>query len=193
MDHWINLLPILILTAACFYIMLTDEWFLLMAGYAVIYLAGFSIMVQYWSLTFSLIKLLTGLMSLVVLGLSVYKNREKRATPVKSAVVFRCVALGLFFIILTFLVYRISNYLSVPLEIVLASLLILTMSVFQLGITQDHLKLFLAIISLFFGFEMIFSANETSLLINGLLAVLTLLISLMGSYMIVNETEEDKE
>jgi hypothetical protein len=91
------------------------------------------------------------------------------------------------------MVYSISNYLSIALEIVLAALLLIGFGIFQLGITHEPYKIFLAILVLFFGFELIFSANESSLLVNGLLAVVTMLIALMGSYMIINEFETGDE
>jgi len=187
MDNWINIIPILILTAACYFILLTEDWLYLIIGYASIYISVFIIIVQFWSFTFSLVQLLTGLMSLVVIGFSMVDQKRIPRKKLNGELIFHIVAHSLIFIILISLVYRISNYLSVALEIVLASLLILGFSVFQLGMTHNNLKIFLSIIIMFFGFELIFSANESSLLVNGLLAVVTLLVSLMGSYLIVNE------
>ncbi|MDP3683189.1 MAG: hypothetical protein Q8S01_04580, partial [Ignavibacteria bacterium] len=83
--------------------------------------------------------------------------------------------------------------LSIALEIVLASVLLIGFGIFQLGITHESYKLFLAILVLLFGFELIFSANETSLLVNGLLAAVTMLVALMGSFMIINEFEAGED
>jgi hypothetical protein len=193
MDHWINLIPILILTAACLFIMLTDDWRKILISYAVIYISAFSIITQYWSFSFSLVKLITGLMSLVVLGLSINKHFEVPQRKLNAEFIFRLVALFLIFVIMVFLVNQISNYLSIPLEIALASLLMIGFSVFQLGISLQPRRIILAILTLFFGFELIFSANESSLLVNGLLALVSLLVALMGGYMIVNEFESDEE
>jgi len=189
MDHWINLLPILLLTAACIYVFLTNDWRRILIAYAIIYVCAFAIVAQYWSFTFSLVKLITGLMSLVVMGFSINRYYSIPLKKVKSELVFRLIALCLIFILVTFMVYRISNYLSISLEIVLAAMLLIGFGLFQLGITHESYKIFLAILVLFFGFELIFSANEVSLLVNGLLAVVTMLIALMGSFIIINEFE----
>ncbi|MHB8136607.1 MAG: hypothetical protein ACYDH1_20535 [Anaerolineaceae bacterium] len=189
MDHWINILPILILTAACIYIFITNDWRRILIAYALIYICAFAIIAQSWSFTFSLVKLLTGLMSLIVMGISINRYYAIPEKKVKSELVFRLIALCLIFILVVFMVYRISIYLSIALEIVLSALLLLGFGIFQLGITHEPYKIFLAILVLFFGFELIFSANETSLLVNGLLAVVTMLIALMGSFMIINEFE----
>ena len=193
MDNWINLLPVLILAAACFYILLTDYWLHSFLGYAVVYLSAFCILVQYWSFTLSLIKLLTGLITLTVLGISIYRQTYSQGNRYKSELVFRVAALILIFIMMMFIAGRISIYLSLPEEITISSLFIIGFSFFQLGITQDPLKIFLSILLLFFGFEMIFSSNESSLLVNGLLALISLLLALTGSYMIVNEFEGGEE
>lgn len=193
MDNWINLIPILILIAACIFIFIINDWRRILVAYSVIYLSAFAIFAQYWSFTFSLVKLITGLMSLVILGISInrYYTIPKRKT--KSELVFRLVALCLIFILVAFMVYRISNYLSISLEVVFASVLLIGFGIIQLGITHEPYKLFLAILILFFGFELIFSANETSLLVNGMLAAVSMLVALMGSYIIINEFETSEE
>ncbi len=193
MDHWINIIPILVLTAACIYIFITNDWRRILIAYVILYICAFAIIAQYWSFTFSLVKLITGLMSLVVLGISINRYYAVPDKKVRSELVFRLIALSLIFILVAFMVYRISNYLSISLEIVLASVLLIGFGIYQLGITHESYKLFLAILVLFFGFELIFSANETSLLVNGLLAVVTMLIALMGSFMIINEFEAGEE
>jgi hypothetical protein len=189
MDNWINLIPIIILAVACLFIILTEDWKRILIGYAVIYLSAFAIIVQFWSFSFSLVKLLTGLMALVVLGISINKHYELPQQKAKSELIFGLIALCLIFLIMIFMVYRISNYLSISLEIVLASLLIIGFGVYQLGITHEVHRVVLAILIIFFGFDLIFSSNESSLLINGLLALISLLVALIGGYLIVNEFE----
>lgn len=193
MDNWINLLPIIILIAACIYIFIINDWRRILIAYAIIYISAFVIFAQYWSFTFSLVKLITGLMSLVILGISINRYYTISIRKKKSELLFRLVALCLIFILVGFMVYRISNYLSISLEVVFASVLLIGFGIFQLGITHESYKLFLAILILFFGFELIFSANETSLLVNGMLAAVSLLVALMGSFMIINEFEAGSE
>jgi len=193
MDHWINVIPILFITAASVIIILLDDWQKILIGYAVIYLSAFSIFVQFWSFSFSLVKLITGLMSLVILGLSIVRYPGQSNVKTKAERIFRLITLLLIFTVLGFMVYRISVYLSIPLEIVMASLFIIGLGFIQLGITHELYKLFLAILILFFGFELIFASNETSLLINGLLATVTLLVSFMGGFLIINEQEGEEE
>ncbi len=193
MDHWINILPILVLSAACFYVLRNDSLKKILPGYAAIYLSAFSIIVQFWSFTFALIKLISGLMALIILGISIYKHIDSPPLIKKAAIIFKLVAMGLVVIIILFIVEGISGYLSIPLEITLSSLLVIGLGLIQLGVSHEAHKILLAIIILFFGFELAFSTNETSLLVNGLLAFVSLLVALMGGYMIVNEFEVDEE
>lgn len=193
MDHWINLLPVFVIAVASVCILIFSDWQKILVSYAVLFMAAFSIFVQFWSFSFSLVKLITGLMSLAIIGLSVYRSPRPERFKNKSEKIFRVTTLLLMYTILAFLVYNVSNYLSISLELVLASLLIVCLGFFLLGSSHELYKWFLAIIVLFFGFELIFSSNETSLLVNGLLALVMLLVSLMGGFLIENEQEEITE
>jgi hypothetical protein len=193
MDHWINLLPIFVIAAASVFILVFSDWQKILVSYAILFIAAFSIFVQFWSFSFSLVKLITGLMSLAIIGISIFRSPKQERIKTKAELIFRVITIILMFSIFVFLVYEISNYLSIPLELVLASLLIIGLGFFLLGSSHELYKRFLSIITLFFGFELIFSSNETSLLVNGLLALVMLLVSLMGGFLIENEHEEIAE
>lgn len=193
MDNWINVIPIGILIISCGYLIFTNDWRKSLISYAVIYMCAFIVITQYWTFTFSLVKLITGLMSLVVLGVSINHQHEKESSKTKSEWIFQLVSLGLLFTVITYLGSGVSNYLSLPLEIILSSLVIIVFSVFQLGITHTPYRIILSIMILFFGFELIFSSNEPSLLVNGLLAIVTLLVAFMGGFLITNEYEGTEE
>ncbi len=193
MDNWINLLPVLVLGITCYLILRAHQWQRIILYYALIFLSAFSITAQYWSFTFSLVKVLTGLMSLVILGISMNRHHEPGLQIGRAESIFRMAGLSLLNVIVIFIVSRVSNYLAIPVEIGLASLLMIAFGLFQLGITHEPHRIFLAIIMFFYGFELIYSANETSLLVNGLLAFITLLVALIGSYLIINQFEGGAE
>lgn len=174
-------------------ILIVDRWQWSLLSCALTYIAAFLIMIQFWTFSFSLVKLVSGLMSLVVLGLSI--NKRLRVTVVRSKAeqVFRLVAFTLILLIMVFLTGKVLESLSIPLEIVLASFVMIGFGVFQLGISQEPFRVIVAILILFLGFELIFSTNETSLLVNGLLSLITLLIAFIGGYVIVNEFESSEE
>jgi hypothetical protein len=128
-------------------------------------------------------------MSLVVIGLSLFKKEYPDLVIPRSTIIFRITGLIFLLFIALFSAKSVSDLLSSPLEIVLSALLIMITGIWQLGMTQRPLNVILAILTFFLGFELIYSANETSLLVNGLLAMVNLLIALVGSYILSSEVD----
>ncbi|MBA4374563.1 MAG: hypothetical protein C0401_00115 [Anaerolinea sp.] len=193
MENWINVAPILVITAACFFMMLTDDWKKNMISNGIVFLSAFLILIQFWSFSFSIVKLITGLMSLAILGISINRNDSIQNIKSRSEKIFRTGALTLIYLIIIFISTRVANYLSIPLELNISALFILGFGIIQLGMSQRLYKVFLAILLMFFGFELIYSANEASLLVNGLLALVMMLVSLVGGYILVSEYESREE
>ncbi|KAF0111028.1 MAG: hypothetical protein FD147_1234 [Chloroflexi bacterium] len=193
MENWINVAPILVITAACFFMMLTDDWKKNMISNGIVFLSAFLILIQFWSFSFSIVKLITGLMSLAILGISINRNDSIQNIKSRSEKIFRTGALTLIYLIIIFISTRVANYLSIPLELIISALFILGFGIIQLGMSQRLYKVFLAILLMFFGFELIYSANEASLLVNGLLALVMMLVSLVGGYILVSEYESREE
>ncbi|MCX6055038.1 MAG: hypothetical protein NTZ74_09020 [Chloroflexi bacterium] len=193
MDNWMNLIPVLVIMSGCIYLLLTDLWKHALISVAVIYVSTFFILIQFWSFSFSMVKMLTGLMSMIILGISYSKGDiEKKHMP-RAERIFRGVALCLYYLVIVFISGRVTDYLAIPLEMVISSLFILGYGIVQLGMTQSLLKVFLALGLIIFGFELLYSTNEASLLINGLLAIVVLLVALVGGYIAINEVEGDAE
>lgn len=193
MDHWINIIPLIIIAAACYLMLIVNKWQKALLSCGMIYLSAFLIMLQFWSFNFSLVKLISGLMALVIIGLSLIKRFHNPTEQNKARLIFRLSAYSLILLIMVFMSSGVTQNLSIPLEIVLASFIMIGFAIFQLGISQEPYKVFLAIMTFLLGFELIFTTNESSLLINGLLSMITLLISVVGGYIIVNEFESSEE
>jgi hypothetical protein len=193
MDHWLNVLPVGLIMLACLYSIVSEDWATSILSISVVYIAGFVILIQFWPFSFSLVKLVTGLMSLVVLGVSINTYHSFRLPTINGEKLFRLVALSLVLLILGFLAVRISSYLLLPLEIVIGALFAIGFGVIQLGISQEPYKVFMALLVIIFGFEMVYSANETSLLVSGLLAVINLGLAMTGGYLIMNAKQGGAE
>jgi hypothetical protein len=56
--------------------------------------------------------------------------------------------------------------------------------------TTSPFYIIVGIMTVFFGFELLYASIETSILINGLLAAMNLLVALVGSYLISLKQEE---
>jgi hypothetical protein len=193
MENWFNLLPILLIAITCILLISTDDWKKALLFYGIIIFLAFLILIQFWSFSSSLVKFLTGIMSLLILSLSINRNYQSTDNRSKSEMIFYSVALCLIFLIVIFVSKRISDFLSIPLELIISSLFISGYGILQLGMTQKLYKVFLALLLFFFGFELIYSINESSLLVNGLLAMVSLLVALIGGYLLAIEYESVEE
>jgi uncharacterized membrane protein len=65
------------------------------------------------------------------------------------------------------------------------SLLLIGMGLLHLGITTDILRVAIGLMTVLSGFEIIYSAVEGSVLVAALLAVITLGLALVGSYLLL--------
>ena len=59
------------------------------------------------------------------------------------------------------------------------------MGILHLGLTAQTWRTILGLLTVFSGFEILYATVETSILVTGFLAVVTLGISLIGAYLLV--------
>lgn len=64
------------------------------------------------------------------------------------------------------------------------------MGLLQLSLTSNPLRVIIGILTSLSGFEILYAAIETSTLVTGLLAVVTLGLALVGAYLLITPTME---
>jgi hypothetical protein len=64
-------------------------------------------------------------------------------------------------------------------------LMLIAMGLLHLGITSQVLRVTLGLMTVLTGFEILYATVEGSALVTGLLAVITLGLSLVGSYLMI--------
>jgi hypothetical protein len=75
--------------------------------------------------------------------------------------------------------------------VVLGGVILFGMGLLHLGITSALLRVFLGLLTLLAGFEILYSTVETSILLAGLLAVINLGLALVGSYLMNAAQKEE--
>jgi hypothetical protein len=73
------------------------------------------------------------------------------------------------------------------------SLLLIGMGLLHLGITAHILRMTIGLMTILSGFEIIYSAVEGSILVAALLAVITLGLALVGSYLLIASNSKGTE
>jgi|SRR3990170_430457 len=192
MAGWTSYIPLLLAIAASLSLLWTNRWRYNIAAMAVLYLAVFWFVSQVWPIGLASIKLIAGWMAAAMLGASVTASeRPEAAPPVLSSRIFRLVA-GVFILILAISAApQAAEWIPAPLPAITASLLIMGMGLLQLSTTFDPLRVIIGLLTILSGFEIIYAAVVSSVLVTGLLALVTLGLALAGAYWLSLTTSEE--
>ena len=184
MENWINYLTVIVLTVALFGLILADSRRLTVIAFSAVVLMLFSINIQFWSFGFAISKLLTGIMAMLILVLTPSQEEETKPIIPGTGRIFNAVSFGFCIILVLFTITRTTQFLAISPDQAIPALLILLCGFILLGISQDPFRIIIGLITVITGFEILYSAVEKSLLINGLLAAVELLVALVGSYLL---------
>jgi hypothetical protein len=109
----------------------------------------------------------------------------------RSAMLFRLIAAGVVGLAVISLVPGITDWIpGITLEQSLGGLILIGLGLLHLGWTANPFRVITGLLTVLTGFEIFYSAVEISALVAGLLAVVTLGLSLVGAYMIIAPTLE---
>lgn len=134
-------------------------------------------------------------MSSAVLGLALYnlpKEMTQQNRLVASEFIFRVIAAilaGMFAI--TSGSKLVEWFGEISIEQASGALILITLGLIQLGFTTRPLTVVIGLLTLLSGFGILHAAVESSILITGLLAVITLGLSIVGAYMLTAPTLEE--
>jgi len=182
MNNWFNLIPVLLILAGLLTILIFDDWRRTIVALAVLYLGMFILLVQVWPLTLSSVKLITGWMAAAILGLNLPREIPAPDSGLISNRVFKTLSLVLIWALAFVISKSIASAFQISPEIAFAALAIFGSGLLQLGMRSQPFFIIVGILVVFAGFELLYASVETSVLINGLLSAINLLIALIGSY-----------
>jgi hypothetical protein len=193
MENWINFLSVFAIFGLCIGFLMARKSYLNLFFLAGIYLVGFLELVQFLELGFASSKLIIGLAAVLILYISVREKDDPILTQTRAEMVFKTASFVLIVIILVVASNIIQVSFGIPLEISLSGLMIGCCGILQLGISRHPQKVVIGILALFWGFEMIYGVLENSLLVNGLLGGLNLLIGFTGAFFIIRDIKANIE
>jgi len=161
------------------------------------YLAAFVLVTLSWPVGMAVVKLIVGWMATTAIALTILRQHQNNpATEPVASLLFRGLA-GLLVILLIFVIaprLQENIFPDFDLVIVQGGLMLLGMSLMQLGTSGDPYLNIISLLSLLTGFEVIHSALERSTLLTGMLAVVNLGLALVGVYFFSqSSTEEGSE
>lgn len=191
MSTIVSWLAIVLLAAAACGILISRDWRWSLGLLAAQYVAAFWLVALHWPLGMAAVKLVTGWMATVALGmtrLSVSQaDTDESFWPQGRA--FRLFGAGIMAVIAVAAGPRVEALNpGIGLPVVVGSLLLVGIGLLHLGITSQTLRVVVGLLTVLCGFEILYAAVESSILVAALLALANLGLALTGSYLLINSS-----
>lgn len=193
MENWSNYLSVAVLLVGLFWLQLSDSRRSIIIAYCVVVLMVFSINIQFWTFGFALSKLITAIMAIVLMSLAPDTGQHVESRGNLTGRVFRGLGLAFCLLLVIFTLNKSTAILSLSADQTLPALAILFCGFLMLGVSREPFKIIIGLLTILVGFEILYGAIEQSLLVNGLLAAVFLLIAVVGSYLIIPPDVEDDQ
>ncbi len=171
-------------------ILISRDWRIPLAALAVQYIAAFWLVTRHLPFVMGSAKLITGWMVVAALGMTRLglSNTEEKVEEsyLLSGRWFRGILIGIIALVTAGATSRIET--SIPglgVQVIAGSLLLIGAGVIHLGVTSDILRITLGLLTMLTGFEILYAAVESSILVAGLLAITNLGLGIAGSYLLL--------
>jgi hypothetical protein len=169
-------------------LLVNSDWRVSTAALAFQYVGVFVLVAMSWPLEMAIVKLITGWMVCTVLAIAAAgapgSNLEEQGTIMN--VFFRLLAAGLVGLVVVSTVPRINVWIpEISFEQLLGGWALIGLGLLHLGLTSSALRVILGLLTVLAGFEILYAAVETSVLVAGLLAAVSLGLALVGAYLMV--------
>lgn len=186
--------PALVLVSATSIVFLVGrDWRLILSVLGVQYIGVFILVGLTWPLEMAVIKLVAGWISAAVLGMELISSQNRNSSPSLgfSARLFRIFLAILVGLAVLSLLPEISNWFqNASYEQLFGSMLLASLGILQLGFTDRPFRVVVGLLTVLSGFEILYASVDTSVIVAGFFAILSLGISLFGSYLMAAPTFE---
>jgi hypothetical protein len=174
-------------------LLINRDWRISLGALAVQYLAAFWLVTRHLPFVMGSAKLITGWMVVAALGMTRLglstAEAEKEESFLPRGQWFRIVLILVIALVTAGATPRLESAIpGLGLAVIAGSLLLIGTGVVHLGMNSDTLNVILGLLTLLTGFEILYAAIESSILVAGLLAVTNLGLGIAGSYLLIAGT-----
>ena len=159
---------------------------------SVLYLAVFWLVTLNWPIGMAAVKLVVGLMASAVLATTQSNTGENTSMP-RSGQIFRAIAAVLLWIVVFSASPTLMALAHVRQETSLGSLMLMSMGLLQMGMNRQPARVVIGLLCFLAGFEILYAALESSVLVAGLLAAINLSLALVGAYLAASPSMENDQ
>ena len=188
--NWCSLLLVIVTTIG---LLLSRDWRWSLGFLAAQYLGVFWLSAAHWPASMAAAKLVTGWMVCTALGITQISvpSSQKSETSWPQGWPFRIFAATFALTVTLALAIRAVPWLGLDLPVAWGGLILLGMGLLQIGITAQPFRVILATLTFISGFEVLYAAVESSLLVAALLTIVNLGLALTGAYFLVANAVEE--
>ncbi len=155
------------------------------------YLMVFWLVTLSWPIGMAAVKLVVGLMASAVLATTQPGTELSKLPPVPlSGRLFKVLAALLVWIVIFSISPAVQNLAHVNQATSLGGSLLLGMGLLQMGMNRQSARVVIGLLSFLAGFEILYAAEESSVLVAGLLAIINLSLAMVGAYLAAAPTME---
>ena len=151
---------------------------------AILYLGQFLLLINSWSLGLSAVQLVAGWMAMAILLASQPGEEQDRQFFNRQGTVFRIVAAVVVWLLVYLIAPNVSILSALPIEVTWCALILVGTGLLHLGMTTRPVKVIIGLLTVLAGFEVFYAAMENSVLVAGLLAMVTIGLAAVGAYLI---------
>jgi hypothetical protein len=174
-------------------LLINRDWRLSLGALAVQYVAAFWLVTRHLPFVMGSAKLITGWMVVAALGMTRLSlpsaEDEKEESFLPRGQWFRVILMAVVAFVSVGATPRIESAIpGLGLPVIAGGLLLIGAGVIHLGLTSEPLNVILGLLTMLTGFEILYAAIESSILVAGLLAVTNLGLGIAGSYLLIAGT-----
>jgi hypothetical protein len=181
----LSFLAVIGIVISTLFLLLNQNWRWSILALAIQYLAVFALILPVWPLGLAAVKLVAGWMAGAVLGYSQpAPELVEDDYGGNNGFLFRFLVAVLVWVLVFTLAPQVVALVPLPSSLVMGAILLIGMGLVQLGMTTRPLRVLVGLLTVLSGFELLYAAVERSVLVAGLLALVTLGLALVGAYLL---------
>jgi hypothetical protein len=186
----ISWIAVALVVATATTMLVNRDWRVILGALAVQYVAAFWLVSRHLPFVMGSAKLVTGWMVVAALGMTrlglSHLDEENEETFWPRGQWFRVILIAIVTMVAVGSTPRIEAAIpGLGLQVIAGSLILIGAGVIHLGVTSDLLRVILGLLTMLTGFEILYAAVESSILVAGLLAVTNLGLGIVGSYLLI--------
>ena len=176
-------------------LLLSRDWRLELGLLGLQYVGVFWLTNQHWPISMAAIKVVTGWMAIATLGitrLNLKDDKENNEQNWPQGSFFRLFVAGIIIVIVFTVAPRVEGIIpGIGLPVILGSLILMGVGMLHLGMTTQPLRVILGLLTVLSGFEALYAALESSVLVAAMLSVVNLGLALVGAYLLSARRPEE--